>query len=127
MAILVVVDEPRATPYGGATATPLFQRIAEELMRYSGVPPTEEDFGKKITLTQIPRTKRPRGKHTTASSNQGMPDLRGLTMRRALARLSGEKVRIRLAGNGFVVSQQPAPGDALKEGCEVFLRFSPRR
>ena len=126
MAILVVVDEPRATPYGGATATPLFQRIAEELMRYNGVPPTEEDFGKKITLTQIPKTKRRRGSHTT-SSHQGMPDLRGLTMRRALAQLSGEKVRIRLAGNGFVVSQRPNPGDALTEGCEVFLKFSPHR
>lgn len=127
MAILVVVDEPRATPYGGATATPLFQRIAEELMRYSGVPPTEEDFGKRITLTQIPQAKRRRGGQTTISSHQGMPDLRGLTMRRALAQLSGEKVRIRLAGNGFVVSQRPDPGDALKEGCEVSLRLSPRR
>jgi cell division protein FtsI (penicillin-binding protein 3) len=127
MAILVVVDEPRATPYGGATATPLFQRIAEELMRYGGVPPTEEDFGKKITLTQIPQTKRRGGRQSQTSSHQGMPDLRGLTMRRALAQLSGEKVRIRLAGNGFVVSQRPGPGDALTEGCEVFLRLSPRR
>jgi cell division protein FtsI (penicillin-binding protein 3) len=126
-AILVVVDEPKNSPYGGATATPCFRRIAEELMRYMGVPPTGEGFSKKLILAQLPQIKKQRESRSKTASLQGMPDLRGLSMRKALARLEGEKVQIRLAGSGLLVNQRPNPGDALKEGSEVFLRFAPPR
>jgi len=125
--ILVVVDEPKSNPYGGATAAPCFKRIAEELMRYMGVPPTGEGFSKKLILAQLPQGKKQRESQSKGSSRQGMPDLRGLTMRKALTRLDGEKVQIRLAGSGLLVVQRPSPGDALKEGSEVFLRFAPPR
>jgi cell division protein FtsI (penicillin-binding protein 3) len=124
LAILVIVDEPKRTPYGGVAATPIFQRIAEELMQYLGVPPTEEAFGRKLTLAQAPRTKRQKAKEQKFALHR-MPDLRGLSMREALARLEREKVRVRLAGSGMLVGQRPHPGAALKEGCEVFLKFAP--
>jgi len=127
VAILVVVDEPKNSPYGGATATPVFKRIAEELMRYMGVPSTGEGFSKKLILAQFPQIKKQRDSQGKTASRQGMPDLRGLSMRKALARLEGEKVQIRLAGSGLLVAQRPNPGDALKEGSEVFLKFSPPR
>jgi cell division protein FtsI (penicillin-binding protein 3) len=127
VAILVIVDEPKSAPYGGTAATPVFQRIAEELMQYMGTPPTEEDFSKKLILAKIPETKKqPDGKNKGASC-QGMPDLRGFSMRKALAQLEGERVRVRLAGSGLVVAQRPNPGDTLKEGNEVFLKFAPPR
>jgi cell division protein FtsI (penicillin-binding protein 3) len=127
LAILVVVDEPRKNPYGGTTAAPCFRRIGEELMHYMGVPPTGEGFNKKLILAQLPQGKKPRENRAKVSARQGMPDLRGFTMRKALARLEGEKVQIRLAGSGLLVAQRPNPGDVLKEGSEVFLRFSPPR
>ena len=127
VAILVAVDEPKSAHYGGTTATPVFQRIAEELMLYMGTPPTEENFSKKLILAQVPQAKKQRESQHKEASQQGMPDLRGLSMRKALARLAGEKVRIRLAGSGILVGQQPNPGGALKEGCEVFLKFAPPR
>jgi cell division protein FtsI (penicillin-binding protein 3) len=124
LAILVIVDEPKRTPYGGAAATPIFQRIAEELMQYLGAPPTEGEFGRKLTLTQVPRTKKQKDNKQKFALHR-MPDLRGLSMREALARLEREKVRVRLAGSGMLVGQRPHPGAALKEGCEVFLKFAP--
>jgi cell division protein FtsI (penicillin-binding protein 3) len=127
MAILVVVDEPRNTPYGGTAATPVFKRIAEELLRYMGIPPTEEDRSKKFTLVQAPQTNKGEKKKSKESSPQGMPDLRGLSMRKALACLEGKTVRIRLIGSGLVVGQRPNPGATLHEGGEVFLTFSPPR
>jgi cell division protein FtsI (penicillin-binding protein 3) len=127
VAILVVIEEPTKNPYGGASAGPVFKRIAEELMRYMATPPTDEDFSKKLVVAQVSRTKKQRDSRDNDSSQQGMPDLRGLSMRRALVRLEGEKVRIKLAGSGLVVSQRPNPGSTLKEGGEVFLKFaSPR-
>jgi cell division protein FtsI (penicillin-binding protein 3) len=127
VAILVVVDEPKKGQYGGTTAAPVFKRIAEELMHYMGLPPTGDGFNKKLILAQLPQGKKQRESQPKASTHQGMPDLHGLTMRRALARLEGEKVQIRLAGSGLLVAQRPNPGDALKEGSEVFLRFAPPR
>jgi cell division protein FtsI (penicillin-binding protein 3) len=127
VAMLVVVDEPKNNPYGGVTATPVFRRIADELMRYMGVPPTGEGFNKKLILAQLPQIKKQMASRSKTDSRQGMPDLRGLSMRKALARLDGEKVQIRLAGSGLLVVQRPNPGDALKEGSEVFLRFAPPR
>jgi cell division protein FtsI (penicillin-binding protein 3) len=124
VAILVVMDEPKRTPYGGVAATPIFQGIAEELMQYMGVPPTEGDFGKHITLTQSSHPKKQRMDQQQFARHR-MPDLRGLSMRQALAQLEMEKVRIRLAGSGILVSQRPNPGTALKEGYEVFLEFAP--
>jgi cell division protein FtsI (penicillin-binding protein 3) len=123
LAILVVVDEPKRTPYGGAAATPIFQRIAEELMQYMGVPPTEGEFGKKLTLAQVPHAQKQRGSKKKFAQHR-MPDLRGLSMRQALTLLEKEKVQVRLAGSGMLVDQRPHPGAALKEGCEVFLEFA---
>jgi cell division protein FtsI (penicillin-binding protein 3) len=124
VAILVVIDEPKRAPYGGTAATPIFRRIAEELMQYMGIAPTEGDFGKKITLTQAPHPTKQRADHQQFARHR-MPDLRGLSMRQAVAQLEKEKVRIRLAGSGILVSQRPDPGTALTEGCEVFLEFAP--
>jgi len=124
VAILVVVDEPKRTPYGGVVATPIFKRIAEELMRYMGVPPTEGDFGKKLTVAQIPHAQKQRGSKHEKFARHRMPDLRGLSMRKALAQLEREKVRVKMAGSGILVGQRPNPGVALKEGAEVFLKFA---
>jgi hypothetical protein len=96
-------------------------------MQYMGTPPTEEDFSKKLILTQIPEAKKQMDGKNKDASHQGMPDLRGFSMRKALARLEGERVRVSLAGSGIVVGQRPNPGDTLKEGNEVFLKFSPPR
>lgn len=127
VAILVVVDEPEKTPYGGTAATPIFKRIAEELMQYMGVPPTEGDFGKNLTLARVSYPKKQEDKPNKKFPQHRMPDLKGLSMRKALARLGEEKVQVRLAGSGIVMTQRPHPGAVLKEGCEVFLKFSPSR
>jgi cell division protein FtsI (penicillin-binding protein 3) len=124
VAILVALDEPKRTPYGGVAAAPIFQGIAEELMQYMGVSPTEGDFGKTITLTQAPHPKKQRVNHQHFARHR-MPDLRGLSMRQAMAQLEEEKVRIKLAGSGILVSQRPNPGTTLTEGVEVFLKFAP--
>jgi cell division protein FtsI (penicillin-binding protein 3) len=124
LAILVVLDEPKRTPYGGTAATPIFQGIAEELIQYMGVPPTEGGLGGKLTLAQVPHAQKQRDSKQKFAQHQ-MPDLRGLSMREALAQLERKKIRVRLAGSGMLVDQRPHPGAALKEGCEVFLEFAP--
>ena len=37
--ILIMVDEPKKATHGGTAAAPIFRRVAEELVRYWGIPP----------------------------------------------------------------------------------------
>jgi cell division protein FtsI (penicillin-binding protein 3) len=127
VAIIVVVDEPKNNPYGGTTASPVFKRIAEELIRYIGISPKSDDVGKKTTLVKLPAPAKDKKRQTKGPSPQGMPDLRGLSMRKALTLLEGERVRVRIAGSGTVIGQQPNPGSSLKEGSEVSITLTAGR
>ena len=49
IAVLVVLDAPRKSHYGGVVAAPAFRRIAYEVLSYLGVPPDfQEDRGKMM-------------------------------------------------------------------------------
>ncbi|RLB05951.1 MAG: penicillin-binding protein [Deltaproteobacteria bacterium] len=123
--ILVILDEPAKSSYGGVGAAPIFRRIAEELMRYLGVPPKKQGWGKRIKLVRTSPNKKKKDEKGRKPLNHRMPDLRGLSMRKALAKLQGEKVKIKLAGSGILVWQQPDPGTPLKSGHKIFMKFAP--
>lgn len=65
----------------------------------------------------------------SAPQNNGMmlvPDLRGMSMRRAINRLVIDEYDIRVQGSGVVVQQVPAPGQKVKAGTAVHLICEPR-
>ncbi len=98
LAILVVVDEPKLSQYGGAVAAPAFKEIAESTLRYLGVPPS------------IPVRTIGVGAPLLAAVSQepapaGALDLRGLDARAAIARATAAGFRVRATGSGVVQSQ----------------------
>jgi cell division protein FtsI (penicillin-binding protein 3) len=46
--VLVVVDSPKGVTWGGTVAAPVFKNVAEQVLRYLGVPPTTQE---RIFLT----------------------------------------------------------------------------
>jgi beta-lactam-binding protein with PASTA domain len=54
-----------------------------------------------------------------------MPDLRGSTLRQALAALTPRGVRVEIAGRGRVVQQAPAAGEQLGDDAVARLTLSP--
>ena len=54
-----------------------------------------------------------------------MPDLRGTSLRQALAALTPRGVRVEIAGRGRVMQQTPAPGDLLEDDSVARLTLSP--
>jgi cell division protein FtsI (penicillin-binding protein 3) len=46
--VLVVVDDPKGAAWGGTVAAPVFRNIAEQVLRYLGVPPRSQE---RILLT----------------------------------------------------------------------------
>ena len=129
LAILVVIDEPKGTPYGGVVAAPLFRIIAQQTLQYLNIPPSERG-----TVVQVPRTVE---KTKTMGKDNGsvkkiraqteglMPDLVGLSMRAALKWLDDMNVEIRIKGRGVLSGQKPQPGARLKEGTTCYLTFEP--
>src|SRR5436190_5097854 len=111
VAILVVVDEPKGSEYGGTVAAPAFKEIAEAVLHYLDVPPS------------IPaRTLRVQPLHLAAFSQESatssriaggaVPDMRGMDARAAVATATAAGLRVRTTGSGVVQSQNQM-GDVL--------------
>jgi cell division protein FtsI (penicillin-binding protein 3) len=121
LAILVVVDEPRGAQYGGTIAAPAFREIAEAALRYMNVPPS---IPSRSVGTSTPLLAAFSQKETPAAGGSGVPDLRGLDARAAIARATAAGLLVRATGSGVVQSQQPSPGEAAPVDKRVTLTLA---
>ncbi len=55
-----------------------------------------------------------------------VPDVRGLTMRRAINRLTIQKLDAEVRGSGIVSTQAPPPGRMVKAGMRISITCSPK-
>ena len=134
----VMIDTPRGARYtGGAVAAPVFKRVAEAALRHLAVPSTGGP--ERAVLVRRPATgpagpaaARPAGlpvRAAPADASTGprvMPDLRGLSARRALEALGPLRLGVRLEGDGFVTSHLPGPGEPVGHGTVAALNLERR-
>jgi cell division protein FtsI (penicillin-binding protein 3) len=127
LTILVMLDSPRGRNghYGGPVAAPIFRRIAEAALRYRGIPPTvdpappvlvprdAESVAVAAALPPPGAAETPLARVIVDSPPGTMPDVRGMSARDATRTLVKSGVSPALAGTGFVVSQNPAPGEPI--------------
>jgi cell division protein FtsI (penicillin-binding protein 3) len=130
LAILVMVDAPRANgTSGGVVAAPVFQRIAEASLRYLGIAPTVNPAPPVLVarpasgdkLAAISTVSGPTVTFVADGPAGTMPDLRGLSARDAVRRLTGLGVSSSVNGDGFVVDQRPLPGTPVTSGDSARL------
>jgi cell division protein FtsI (penicillin-binding protein 3) len=141
LAIIVMVDSPRAGPdTGGVVTAPIFQRIAEGALRQLAVPPTvnpappvlvarRQESAFVRTRAEAPRPVIvPAAVVTPAGYQAVVPDLSGLGARAAMRSLARLGLTPRLRGRGVVVDQRPPPGTPLEPGtaCTLILAREPR-
>jgi cell division protein FtsI (penicillin-binding protein 3) len=128
LVMLVLLDEPKNEKWGSEAAAPIFSAIAAPVLRYLEVPPrdaspiqivtgggAEAQVAARVRLASI----------ATETAAGLMPDLRGSTLRQALAALTPRGVRVEVAGRGRVVQQIPAPGEPLADDAVARLTLSP--
>ncbi|HUR35056.1 MAG TPA: penicillin-binding protein [Vicinamibacterales bacterium] len=131
--ILVVLDSPRGNNghFGGPVSAPIFKRIAEETLRYLRVPPS---------INPDPPVLLPRQGGATANASNTIPiepqlpmepeepgtvpDVRGLSARDAMRKLTRFGLSARMQGDGFVAEQSPAPGTPASEGTVCHLTLA---
>ncbi|OGP76458.1 MAG: hypothetical protein A2V86_12620 [Deltaproteobacteria bacterium RBG_16_49_23] len=129
--ILVVIDEPRGSTYGGIVAAPVFGAIVEKVLPYLNILPkgtmivkNELEFPVKreaaAVLPAIEEVKVGKGVEQVV-----MPDLTGLPMRSALSRIEGRGLIIKVSGNGKLVEQVPRAGAVIDKGDICYLKFEP--
>ncbi len=127
--VLVVIDEPKGSTYGGTVAAPIFRAIVEKVLPYLNVLPrgtmivrNESDLsGKREESRRMPAVGEVRVEKV--SEKIVMPDLTGLSMRNALSRIQGKGLIIKVSGNGRLVEQVPRAGAVIDKGEICYLKF----
>jgi len=129
LTILVVVDEPKTSPYGGVVAAPAFSAIAQQTLCYLKVPPDQKIRTKPETI----EVKTPAQQDATGIAAEGtiddgsegtiMPDFLGMSMRQVLQTMEKRGLNVKLVGSGRAMEQNPLPGRRIGPNDHVWIRF----
>ena len=140
LCIYVWVDNPKKHKYGGDVAVPIFNKVAETSLKTLGIPPSVEVIPE---ATPVPpailasegidevgpcaygtsEQDMVAGQDNQELSKEIMPDLMGLTMRKALVKLSSYHVQPQFVGSGIVIDQTPQPGKPVEPGARCLVIF----
>jgi len=131
--VLVMLNTPKgpAGHFGGPVSGPIFKRIAETALRYLGVAPTIDPappvlvarHDDQVVESEGPAQESPIVNVLVEAPEGTVPDVRGLSARDAMRKLSKAGLSAQMTGDGFVVSQDPAPGEPIENHrvCKVTL------
>ena len=132
LTILVVVDEPKKSPYGGIVAAPAFGAIARQTLSYLRVTP--EKTGQRTAVAVAAPTKAAdvdnddaaaEGEIVNSDDGEQMPNTRGMSIRQVMQLMEKRRLNIRLIGSGRAVEQQPPAGRQITPNDQVWVRFAP--
>lgn len=136
LAAIFVLDEPGVEAYhGGDVAAPAFGRFAARVLPGLGAEPQPGNDDLQQIRIRPPRrgggarwASALRSSPSPAASGRAtgrvMPDLTGRSLRESVTLLTSLGISPALAGQGRVLSQEPAPGSPLptaEEGCRLWL------
>lgn len=117
LAIYVAINHPRGDSYyGGRIAAPIAREAARFLIPHLGIPRSTDD---SIEHRGVVRASTP----SLPDFDDRLPDFTGLPKRALLPLLEREEIRVRIRGNGWVVSQTPKPGTPITENLQVTLEL----
>ncbi len=138
LTILVVIDEPKTSPYGGVVAAPAFGAIARQTLCYLKATPdatVQNRKGKEkesaTSKSQTPATEAavvdPAAEGSFVEGGEGltMPDFSGRSMREVLRGMEKRSLNVRLIGSGRAVGQNPLPGRRIGPNDQVWVKFMP--
>jgi cell division protein FtsI (penicillin-binding protein 3) len=133
LTILVVVDEPKTSPYGGVVAAPAFREIAHQSLCYLKVPPTvplkaktkspESEESSETAQDQIPVVAE--GVIDEMTGGGIMPNFRGMSIRQVMQYMEKNSLNVKIMGSGRAVEQNPQPGQQIAPKNQVWVRFAP--
>jgi len=133
LTILVVVDEPKTSSYGGVVAAPAFREIAHQSLCYLKVPPTQP-LKAKAKTTESEESSDTRQDQAPAvaegvidevAGGGMMPNFRGMSIRQVMQYMEKNTLNVKIMGSGRAVEQNPQPGQQIAPKNQVWVRFAP--
>lgn len=146
LVILVRLDRPRGSYYGGTTAAPVTRETLQAILaarspgldrrsllatRLPSAPrpasdraPRRDDpplNGAEGVYVFVSTDGLPEGGAAAEGAELALPDLAGLAVRDAARRAHALGLRVRLEGGGFVAATRPAAGEAVARGDTLVL------
>jgi len=131
----VIVDEPEPEHYGGVVAAPAFREVALKTLSYLGRLPelplqAAEEKQNREAAAQRTEVESKRDTRVRLVEKGKVPDVVGLSVRRAVEVFAGQGVVPTLKGEGmFVAKQAPMPGkpwaEQDKDSQKCILWLSP--
>ncbi|MDP1678231.1 MAG: penicillin-binding transpeptidase domain-containing protein [Bacteroidota bacterium] len=82
--------------------------------------------GKKVERGSIVQLMMNETEQAAVSGAAKVPEVRGMSVRRAVNKLAAEQFGVSIVGSGIVVNQFPTPGTPLKQGVKVTIMCEPR-
>jgi hypothetical protein len=145
LVIVVALDEPRRPQHtGGASAAPLFARVAAAQLARFGIatrplvaPPPSSPLVQVAQQTPAPRPAAPRPAPVSAPPPRSLevarvedrvllPDFRGFTVAEVRQIAASSQLAVHVVGSGRAIAQEPPPGTVLAiGGAPVRVRFQP--
>lgn len=116
--IMVMVDEPQTSKYGGMVAAPIFRAIGAAALERQGLVPAAPPALLQQAAFESEEPALP-------AVPLGVPSFLGLSKRLAVERARDLGWIIQVTGEGYVQSQTPAPGAAAAPGKELVLSLAP--
>jgi cell division protein FtsI (penicillin-binding protein 3) len=124
--ILVLIDEPGGSSFGGVVAAPVFRAIALTVLERLGVEsPTVPVRTASAPAAPAAKTTRAPARAAAAPAEPSTPSFLGLSRREALARAYAAGWDVRVSGVGYVSEQSPPPGAPLAPERRLALRLVP--
>jgi len=117
--MLVILDEPQTTKWGGTAAAPVFRTIAIAAAERLGIQVDNAPTGATVAdaATAPGRSAKP--------TQDAPASFIGLSLRDALERARAAGVTVEVVGSGYVVRQDPPPGRALEAQRPIRLQLDP--
>jgi len=129
MVCLVMLDNPRGGNYtGGTTSAPVFRAIAEQALNISelfapeAVVVASGEAQHEEMVDPLPEA----AMRSLAAAAGTVPNVKGCSVRRAMAILQLARYEPVVSGSGTVVHQEPTPGQPGKAGMKVRLICQPK-
>lgn len=82
--------------------------------------------GRKVERGSIVQLMMNAGEAAAADGTVQVPDVRGMSVRRAVNKLAAERYGVSIVGSGVVMNQFPTPGTAMKQGTKVTIMCEPK-
>ncbi len=128
LAMVVVVDEPEGSYYGGVVAAPVFRQVGAWTLSHLRVNP-------QVTVAAVaypplapdePKTEASPLVQTAENAGGMLPNFRGMTMRQVIKEGRSLGIRVAVEGSGLAVGQVPEPGAPLEQVAAVKVSFMPQ-